>query len=229
MRFFLFLFGPFLVSGCMSITPLTPQSEIIDRPELGVATTVNIGDTVLSKGQRYTFPGINLVGPLSKGSGIQVGYDIPAQRLPAVYEDKNYTYFSASRMTQKDMLLGTMPANGGICISKKDPTKIGVYIMAGACPLKAVPEPVIEPTNVTAENAPGFVQELIYNGRVDDYVKFLYREFSQDVARPAFSQEVQYDLGDAAEIGSKDARLEILSATNTELTYRVLSTFPDPY
>lgn len=81
---------------------------------------------------------------------------------------------------------------------------------------------------MTDIDTPGFRQELIYNGRSGDTVKFLYREFSGDYARPPFSQEVQYDLKDGSMIGFKSVRIEVLEASNTRLSYRVLSSFPDP-
>jgi hypothetical protein len=73
---------------------------------------------------------------------------------------------------------------------------------------------------------PNVKQQLIYNGRTGDYVKFLYREISQGMyLRPSFSQEVQYDLKAGTEIGFKGARLEIIEATNRNITYKVLSHF----
>jgi len=52
-----------------------------------------------------------------------------------------------------------------------------------------------------------------------------YREFSGDIARLAFSNELSYDLSESAILGYKGARIEIIKATNTELTYKVISGF----
>ncbi len=227
MRSLIFLASFFTLTGCMSVAPTTPKLTIVDYPPLQAATTVNLGDTVVKKGKRYTYDGIMLITPISKNPGLQMGYEIPAQKLAATYEDKNFVYYRANRMVQKDLMLGTTPSAGGICISKKDPTKILVYLQTSACVLKVKEGVVIEPTTVVAETSPGFVQELIYNGRVGDNVKFLYREFSQDIARPAFTQEIQYDLQDDEIIGFKNVRIRIIEADNTKLTYQVLSSFPD--
>jgi len=70
-----------------------------------------------------------------------------------------------------------------------------------------------------------FVQELIYNGRSGDTLKFIYRELSDHMLRAAFSQEVQYDLSQSAEIGFKNVRIEVIEASNTSITYRMLSNF----
>ena len=43
--------------------------------------------------------------------------------------------------------------------------------------------------------------------------------------RPAFTQEVQYDLSESKIIGFKNLRLEVVRATNTEITYRLIQNF----
>ena len=80
-------------------------------------------------------------------------------------------------------------------------------------------------TKSTKVDQPGFSQELIYNGRVGDSIKFIYREFSENMARSAFTQEVQYDLGISNIVGFKGARLEIIEATNERLVYKVINHF----
>ena len=67
--------------------------------------------------------------------------------------------------------------------------------------------------------------ELIYNGRVGDAIKFIYREFNDGLARPSFTQEIQYDLSRSSIIGFKEARLEVIEATNTVIRYRVNNHF----
>jgi hypothetical protein len=71
-----------------------------------------------------------------------------------------------------------------------------------------------------------FVQEFIYNGRLGNQLKFIYREFSGDYIRPAFTQEVQYDLSLSREIGFRELRLHVEEASNTSINYRVITTFP---
>lgn len=218
----------FILAGCSSLRSIQPTYEMIDYPSGNAVSTANIGDTVLEKGKRYTFDAIQLGAPLMKSAGLMAGYEIPAQRLAATYEDDKYVYYSASRMILKDILFPDQATNGGVCISKSDPEEIRVFLVAGACTLSISGTPALQKTKANAETSPSFVQELIYNGRTGDFVKFLYREFSNNYVRGDFSQEVQYDLTEGNEIGFKDARIEIISATNTELNYRVVESFPDP-
>ena len=47
------------------------------------------------------------------------------------------------------------------------------------------------------------------------------------MARGAFTQEVQYDLNESNIIGFKGARLEVIEATNRNITYRLIENFPN--
>ena len=81
------------------------------------------------------------------------------------------------------------------------------------------------PQERTSETQPSFVQELTYNGRVQNQLKFVYREFTDSMLRPGFTQEAQYDISTDNIIGFKDLRLEVLEATNLEIKYRLLKHF----
>jgi len=80
-------------------------------------------------------------------------------------------------------------------------------------------------TEVKDKKSDYFKQELIYNGRVGVALKFIYREFLNDYARPAFTQDLQYDLSESKIIGFRGMRIEIINATNTEIEYKVLNYF----
>jgi hypothetical protein len=64
--------------------------------------------------------------------------------------------------------------------------------------------------------------ELLYGGVANDIIKVSYREYSNKIARPAFYQELQYDLKQSKTILYKNTKIQILSATNEALTYRIL-------
>jgi len=68
-----------------------------------------------------------------------------------------------------------------------------------------------------------FKKEFIYNGKANNNLKFVYREYIHDMARPAFSQELQYDLNESNIIGFKGLRIEVLKSTNTNIEYKVLN------
>jgi len=70
-----------------------------------------------------------------------------------------------------------------------------------------------------------FQQILIYSGKVGDKIKLGYREFSNNTARPAFNNDVEYDLSESRIIGYKRARIEVIEATNRYIKYKVIKNF----
>ena len=57
--------------------------------------------------------------------------------------------------------------------------------------------------------------------------KEIFREFKDDMARPAFTQDIEYDLekDGTSIIGFKGLRIEVLRATNIDITYKVLKDY----
>lgn len=80
------------------------------------------------------------------------------------------------------------------------------------------------------QNPRNFQQVLEYSGRSGNTISVFYKEFheTQDGAfiRPAFTQEFKFDLSESNLIGVKGARIEVIEATNTGITYKVISHFP---
>ena len=70
-----------------------------------------------------------------------------------------------------------------------------------------------------------FKKELIYNGKEGDNVKFTYREFINNMIRPAFNQDLSYNLNDGKIIGFKGLRIEIIKTSNIGIEYKVQKHF----
>jgi hypothetical protein len=68
-------------------------------------------------------------------------------------------------------------------------------------------------------------QTLYYNGLSGNTLRFTYREFKEDMARDAFTQDVTYDLKLGEVIGFKSSRFKIIEADNLTVTYQVLTHF----
>lgn len=67
----------------------------------------------------------------------------------------------------------------------------------------------------------GYRRELIYQGRDGDNLKLFYREYNDDFRRPAYDQEVQYDLGESEYIQFKGLTLLVEKANNEYLVYTI--------
>jgi len=67
-----------------------------------------------------------------------------------------------------------------------------------------------------------FSQEIIYNGIENSIIHLLYREFNGKFIRDAFTQELIFDLSKGNIIQIKEFKLNILSADNEKITYKIL-------
>jgi hypothetical protein len=62
----------------------------------------------------------------------------------------------------------------------------------------------------------------VYGGVAGNTVSIFYREFCDETARPAFTQDLKYDLSKGDVIGFRGARFQVLSTTNTSIKFKVL-------
>lgn len=140
--------------------------------------------------------------------------------------DEERFYYTTDSLEIYDSMLGTKMVFGGLSINKMDNKDIIFYsnFLKDFVP---EPSPVLNKAIITDVEKPNFRQELIYNGRSGDTIKILYREYTGDLLRAPFSQDIQYDLREGNTIGFKGARLEVIDAANVKIKYRVLSSFPD--
>ena len=221
------LLSTVLMAGCASQrTFISPKLEIIDIRQIQKVTVCELGDTVVEKGKIYAYDGINLKNQLTAGDGFLLKkITVYPGELKALAYDKSWTYYYANRTTVYDAILGEWSVEGGLMVSNKKSGRYGLFTPQFSLAPAQVPD--YEKVKVYAVDKPSFRQELIYNGRVGNNIKFLYRELSRDIMRPAFSQEVQYDLGEGNVFGFKGVRIEIIEATNVQLKYKVSQSFPD--
>ena len=66
--------------------------------------------------------------------------------------------------------------------------------------------------------------EIIYTGRLGENVTFVYREYTPDnLAKPAFYQNLTYNLTEAKLVRFRKLQFEIREASNEQIKLRVLS------
>jgi hypothetical protein len=67
----------------------------------------------------------------------------------------------------------------------------------------------------------------LYQGKVDNKISISFREFRNNLARPAFTQNINYQLDNNGEtiIGFKGLRIKVLKASNLEITYKVVKDY----
>lgn len=191
-----------------------PQTIQVSKPPLGTVSTVSIGDSLLQQGN-YTEREALYVSERKRGIGgqfIEKGYYLKTgEDRAGVYYQPTNNIPEGGQIHQPSTAL-FLDKTGKVCTLMNG----GKY-----CHLKATGEK--KTVSVAADNS--FQQSLIYSGRVGNKINIGYREYSSNIARPAFNNEVEYDLAESKTIGYKGALLEIISATNQEITYKVLKNF----
>jgi hypothetical protein len=66
--------------------------------------------------------------------------------------------------------------------------------------------------------------EIVYTGRLGENVTFVYREYTPDsLAKPAFYQNLTYNLGEAKQIRFRKIQMEVFEASNEQISLKVLS------
>lgn len=216
-----------LVAGCVTPrTQIAPIESKVEIPEIGVVSEAELGDTIIKKGNVLTYDGIELRETLTfKPNNRIYTLEIPQQTLMATMEDRRYVYYYGENISISGFY-GLQKVFAGMKVSKKNPDLIYVFCNypALSSPLKNKPAMGFCKAEALKQNY--FLQELIYNGKTGNQVKFLYREITGNLLRTPFNQEAIYDLGEGNVIGFKGARIEVIEASNTNLKYKVIESFP---
>jgi len=196
-----------------------PETSSFSVPQLGVISTAGLGEPLLDKGNVTKTDVLYVVGRPHFSR-----YVIENGKFYKTGEDAEYEYFNQKRVSiiVDALVTGKSPiakasiklnkSTGEICVlGPGDPA------FCGNAKIKRKKE------NVYSDDS--FRKTLIYNGRVGNNLKVGYREFMNDMARTAFSNEVVYDLSGSNIIGYAGARIQVIDASNTEIKYKVIKNF----
>ena len=204
----------------------TPKVEYISYPELGVEWSASVGDEMLKQGNLVTRGGITLNTPYKN-----TYYKLSKGFYPEAGESKNDKYYSFIIGDGKNsfMQFGTFKKRiaitdpiKNIAISESD----GKFCMVTIFNLKSCIKDVdFREDERIDENINSFQQTLIYSGLVGDKINIGYREFSSSAARPAFGNDVEYDLSIDNIIAYKGAEIKVIEANNKKITYIVNKNF----
>jgi hypothetical protein len=207
------------------------ESRLIDYPEIGIDTEVEVGEAITSRALVTRKPSIEVTAEISsKVSVFPFTYPIVIpinDGLPlAATTENGKLYYKRGIGTVKNAA-GFFPA---IYIPTDQNKPIEICSTTGAAGNYALCD--VDPSisfgknirlsNVNELSEESFKRELIYLGGDANSVQLGYREFKNDYARPAFSQDLKYDISSEKLIGFKGARFEIQKAGNTVLLVKVV-------
>jgi hypothetical protein len=222
------LFLALLLASCApppSVAPEAPTYIDTSEPKVGETVTAQVGDPVVTMSHGISRAAIQFLADCS----FSEKRDMPGTgtvnflvRGGVVFPRMNTTngvpgYCGVTE--QNTPLIGNVAVNHCVAVSDQSlvPFPNSQMIVQSNC---RVDRQTLE------RDAPDSVKkELLYDGRSGTTLRLSYREFVRDMARPAFTQELTYDLRDDRVVGFRGARLEVIDANNTSIRYRVLSGF----
>lgn len=206
-----------ILAGCASVQETTPQYQTGEFPEFGVTTTVYVGQVMVSEydymsqdratlrgsvsgslwtGRQGVGNGANLIGAMSSGEKI---YCVPPgiQGMPCFKDSNSDGNFDTAY---------TMNAFGMVV------NPVGIDNVAYDAQDQNIQD--------------GFKYELVYQGVSDNTMRVAYREYTDNLARPAFHQDISYNLNEGeASVRFRNVSMNILEANNNEVTYVVNTGF----
>ncbi|MDO9047559.1 MAG: hypothetical protein Q7U66_07480 [Methylobacter sp.] len=207
-------------------TPSYYSSSISDYPAIGEIKTVEVGESLVWKDKQATIPAIDIEQTIEHQAD-NLGQKFKLTLLSGRYVEKGKDAVGTFYEGKKGNILeDSKPKDieGGIYVTNLDPTKTEIYLL----------DNLQQPFSYVKNGIPftksfhhkrddlSFKKELVYTGVSQKVISIFYREFNEDMARPAFSQDLKYNLSESNIVGYRGARFEIIKATNQGLTYKTL-------
>ena len=212
---------------CKGVLGAPLGAERFSIPELNTEAMVEIGQNMLTLGSITTYRnGISIAEPFTlTGSYMGATYvaEVPAGHAPLIVSNGVETFVPPGYRFKYNRERNWRRSPPALFIrpDTDNPRYIGVIDFGFSRQAHPITADVSE-TRCVSVTGDRFRKELIYGGVSQGTVTLEYREFINDMARPAFSQTLRYDLSEGRIIGFKGARFEILDANNLGVVYRVI-------
>ncbi|MFQ5729204.1 MAG: hypothetical protein ACE5GN_02445 [Waddliaceae bacterium] len=233
----------FSLTRISAFLPPIEEHKIGKTPELGLISKAHVGDAIYTE---FDYKEVQREGGRhSEWARLTQGYkdsfvlgriNIAPGDLLAGYRDQNgLKQYCSTNRTYFDLLVGPYDiscfsdSSGDGSFDKVRVPRLGLgsWKDIGGIPFKV--EVTRERVGAPAGQIriKGFKYELLYQGVSDKTLRITYREYINDFARPAFFQEVTYVFNPSGTttISFKKVEIDILSANNKLITYRVIKGF----
>jgi hypothetical protein len=218
------------MAGCATVVKVseysTTEPKIGMVPTIGVQSTTPVGGIIYSQFRYWSKTGYRIKSDFSQ-SFVLGRISVLGGDFVLKSELGNKDVFCTEKKSYIDPMIG--PYKTACFIDNdKDSRFERLTAAPGAVWFEydiAQPLPY-EISELIIPNNDSFKYEILYQGINKGSLKLSYREYINDFARPAFFQDVTYDLESTpTTITFRTVRLEISGANNNQINYRVLSGF----
>ena len=193
----------------------TVKVELETSPSVGQDATVSPGEELYFYWKKYTVDGAKL------GADTKAGQWFVEERISA-----------GTLLVRVDDKLGfraCVPAEGtlestGLCLLDDDNDGRFDRHSDGIIARRYKVSVPYERTSVSALGADAFKHTILFSGATGDTLRFSYREFNGDLARPAFTEELTVPREKFPQlIRLKGRTFELLGLNGLGLSYRLIS------
>jgi hypothetical protein len=200
--------------------PRTPYWATVENrdgsaPRIATEATASVGDTVF---ERYRYSAVRVAVPRSgfeKNTGLGGRTSIPAgEPLPISRDDGKVVACSVNKSNHMNCMIDR-DGDGKFERLGED---------AGFVTQKIEPPVEYDRAEVAVSDGPSFRRSISYVGRTSTNLRFGYREFVNDMARPAFAEELTFEVPTTFPdiIVFRDLQIEVLGVSNAGLRYRIV-------
>lgn len=218
-----------MLANCATVKVI--ETPIVDErigkvPNIGDQATVPVGEVLYSQFKYWSKTGYRIQSNFSVGLGLG-RIAVSDGDFVAKADVEGELVYCTEKAAYIDPLTG--PFKTACFVDRNND---GRFDKVKAAPgviwfEKDVAPPLpFEKSEQIAPRGDSFKYELLYQGTSNNSLKLSYREYLNDFARPAFFQDVTYDLKTRpTTITFRTVRIEVMEADNNQLVYRVLSGF----
>ena len=217
------------LSACATVQvveTLQIEEKVGKVPPIGQNTEAPTGGTVFSQFRYWQKAGYRIMDSHSQGLALgRVSVGAGDFVVRAVLENENV--FCTEKRAYIDPMVGP---HAIACFLDRD--NDGRFAKVKTAPggvwfeRDVFPPLRYEKSELIVPRSDAFKYELLYQGVSKDTLRLSYREFLNEFARPAFFQDVTYDIEERpATITFRSVKIEVLDADNNKIVYRVLSGF----
>lgn len=238
------LFVSVALGGC-AVQPVAyhapsyvPPVQVVHLPEVNADAEVEIGQTIISTANLTRIDAVVLAQDVTdykkaellnnRWSGTTNLHQGILEKSfenseGSFYADRNgsFTITGAIGLPNK-----SIPCECGVFVPRNPGSPAVTYVYhreIGSTGYDFGTTPIsVTPKVIQKWGSESFKRELVYGGLSGSTISISYREFADGTARPAFTQDLKYDLAESKVIGFRAARFEVAKASNVSLRYKVL-------
>ena len=216
-----------VVSACGGTVRELSEYKVGQEPPIGTVQTAVVGDVLYSEFEYTGNSGAVATSAFEQGIGLGGSVTVPVGTpLYASDIDGRKGYCTAA-LTYSDPLVG--PYRGTCWFDANSDKRFEEFwVMPGAVPITYETDvPLAYRSTEMSNTAGGYKNEIVYQGLDGNVLRMLYREYVDNMARPAFQQELTYNVNPAGptQIRFRSVSMEVTSAQGSDITYTVKSGF----